>query len=106
MKPYLLMYAVLLMTLAIPVHAKDADLQELRAQCEEARQALLAPLREEETQKCIAEKQKSPEECERFYSDYGDGGRTAAGGHRERMFHDIPECQPLYEAEKERSTRN
>jgi hypothetical protein len=85
--------------------AQQASIDELRSQCEEAREAHLAPLREQKTQECIAEKQKSPDECERFYSDYGDGGRTAAGGHRERMFHDIPECQPLYEAEKQRSTR-
>jgi hypothetical protein len=87
-------------------YASQASIQELTAQCEEAREAHLAPLREQKIQECIAHKEKAPDECKRFYSDFGDGGRTAAGGQRERMFHDIPECQPLYEAEKERSTRD
>ena len=105
----MLVRLVLLMFIALSVStgfASQASIDGLRAQCEEARDAHLAPLREGKIQECIAHKEKSPDECKRFYSDYGDGGRTAAGGHRERMFHDIPECQPLYEAEKERSTRD
>ena len=101
----LVMFSLLIASVSL-AYASQASIEELRAQCEEAREARLAPLREQEVQKCIAEKQKTPDECERFYSNYGDGGRTAAGGHRERMFHDIPECQPLYEAEKSRSTRD
>jgi hypothetical protein len=103
---YRLFVITLLAVLLLPAYSSAASIDELRAQCEEAREAQLAPIREGKIQECIAHKEKSPDECKRFYSDYGDGGRTAAGGHRERMFHDIPECQPLYEAEKERSTRN
>ncbi|MDX1336054.1 MAG: hypothetical protein R3312_09735, partial [Gammaproteobacteria bacterium] len=89
----MLVRLVLLMFIALSVStgfASQASIDELRAQCEEARDAHLAPLREGKIQECIAHKEKSPDECKRFYSDYGDGGRTAAGGHRERMFHDIP----------------
>ena len=40
------------------------------------------------------------EHCERFYADFGQGNATRAGGFQQRMFHDIPECQALYEAER------
>lgn len=82
-----------------------SELKELKEQCEEAREARIAPLRDEAIKECIAKGVKTPEECERFYADYGNAGATQTGGFRQRMFHNVPECQPYYDAEKKRSAR-
>ena len=96
--------------LALSVGAQAASIEELQKQCEDAREALIAPLRQEAINKCIADREAgrsgtrsrrdAREHCERFYADFGQGGTTQSGGFRKRMFHDIPECQALYEAER------
>jgi len=67
-------------------------------------------LRQEAIDTCIADRtsgrsgtrssRDAREYCERFYADFGQGNAIQSGGFRQRMFHDIPECQGLYEAEK------
>lgn len=79
--------------------AGETTTQEMRANCEAERQKLLAPLREQEIQKCLKER-NSKEYCDRFYADFGESGRTASGGFRQRMFDDIPECVIAREAEE------
>ena len=73
--------------------------EELDRRCEAEREAKIAPLREQEIEKCIHEQRKDPDYCRRFYADYGAGGRTVHGTIRPRMFHDLPVC---LEAEKRR----
>ena len=95
---------------AIPAIGGASSIQELQKQCEDAREALIAPLRQEEINKCISDRESgrsgsrssrdAREHCERFYADFGQGNATRAGGFQQRMFHDIPECQALYEAER------
>ncbi len=80
--------------------AAEPSLQELKDRCEAAREARLAPEREALIQACIEEKKKSAEQCQRFYADYGAGGRTAAGAGRVRKYNNLPECEALYRAEK------
>ena len=97
-----------------PLTGFASSIQELQRQCEDAREALIAPLRQEAIDTCIADRQSgrsgtrssrdARQHCERFYADFGQGGTTQSGGFRQRMFHDIPECEALFEAE--RSVRN
>ena len=94
----------------LPLTTQASSIQELERQCEAAREALIAPLRQEAIDTCIADRtsgrsgtrssRDAREHCERFYVDFGQGGTTQSGGFRQRMFHDIPECQALYEAER------
>jgi len=76
------------------------EVEKLRQQCEAAREKHLAPLRKAAIEECISQKVKTPEECEKFYADFGESGITQGGSFRQRQFHNIPECQPYYEAEK------
>ena len=95
---------------AIVATAQASSIQELEKQCEDAREALVAPLRQQAIDECIADRESgrsggrssrdAREHCENFYADFGNGGTTQSGGFRQRMFHDIPECQALYEAER------
>jgi hypothetical protein len=78
------------------------SLDELDRRCEDAREEKIAPLRQAEIANCKEQKGKDPAWCERFYADYGDGGKTAYGGYRPRMFHDLPEC---IDADQERRRR-
>lgn len=78
----------------------DTSLQLLKEKCESARESKLAPEREALIQACMAEKEKTVEQCRRYYADYGAAGRTAAGAVRVRKYNDLPECTALYEAEK------
>ena len=95
---------------ALSIGVQASSIQELQKQCEDAREALIAPLRQEAIDKCIADREAgrsgtrssrdAREHCERFYQDFGQGGTTQFGGFRQPMFHDIPECQALHEAEQ------
>lgn len=86
------------------------SLQSLERQCEYARERLIAPLRQDAIYQCMADRasgnrgsrssRDAREFCERFYADFGQGGRTQSGGFRQRMFHNIPECQAFYDAER------
>ena len=86
-----------------PVAASSMSLEELDRRCEEARQRTIAPLRKAEIEKCQQDKRNDPGYCERFYKDYGEGGRTLHGTQRPRMFDDLPEC---VEALNERNVRS
>jgi hypothetical protein len=61
--------------------------------CEEAREKLIAPLREAKIKECKSNPKNKPDECERYYSTYGDATARPGGGVNPRMFDDIPECQ-------------
>lgn len=101
---------VFLWGLSLPAISPAGSLQALERQCEDARERLIAPLRQEAIDQCITDRESgrsgtrsrrdAREHCERFYADFGQGGTTQSGGFRQRMFHDIPECQALYEAEQ------
>ncbi len=103
---------LILYGLAIPAIGEASSIQELERQCEAARERLIAPLRLEAIDTCISDRtsgrsgsrssRDAREHCERFYADFGQGNATRAGGFQQRMFHDIPECQALYEAERRR----
>jgi hypothetical protein len=98
--------------LSLPVIGEANSLQQLERQCEDARERLIASLRQNAIDQCIADRtsgrsgsrssRDAREHCERFYADFGQGGTTQSGGFRQRIFHDIPECQTLYEAERRR----
>ena len=78
------------------------SIAELNLRCDEAREGMISPLREAEIAKCKQNKRDDPERCERFNADFGEGGRTASGSFRPRMFADLPEC---LEAEEELNRR-
>ena len=79
---------------------------DLDRRCEDAREKLIAPLREAEIAKCNQQEDTDPARCERFYVDYGDGGRTASGGTFPPMFHDLPECVDALEERRRRASRS
>lgn len=88
-----------------PARTDDISSMSLAAldqRCELAREKKIAPLREAEIQQCKQDRRNDPNYCETFNSDYGDGGRTASGVMRPRMFDDLPEC---VEAMNERNRR-
>jgi hypothetical protein len=101
---------LLMFSVVLPVIPQASSLQQLQKQCEDAREVLIAPLRQEAIDTCIGDRnagrsgsrssRDAREHCERFYADFGQGNATRAGGFQQRMFHDIPECQALYEAEQ------
>ena len=89
--------------------AQEPSLQELQARCEQAREAKIAPLRQEAIEECIASESRRRDVeawCERFYSDFGQGGRTASGHFRQPMFNDLPECVEYREAETQSRDTN
>lgn len=90
-----------LLVCALFVTAALADgisVEQLDARCEAARQVKIRPLREAEIAKCKAEKRSDPQYCERFWKDYGEGGRNINGAVRPRLFDDLPECVAAHEA--------
>lgn len=101
-KPYPLIFCFSTFLLASPVIAQSPSLQELQQRCDQAREVKIAPLRQDAIEECLTSntRRRNVEEyCERFYSDFGQGGRTESGHFRQPMFHDLPECQEFHEAE-------
>jgi len=91
----------------VPAPAPKDDISSmsfaaLDQRCEVAREKKIAPLREAEIQQCKQDRRNDPNYCETFNADYGDGGQTASGVMRPRMFDDLPEC---VEAMNERNRR-
>ena len=84
----------------------DASLEALRQRCEAAREARLAPLREQAIDECVSRPRstRTRAQCEEFYRDFGQGGGTVGGGFRAPMFIDVPECQ-AYFAEQDRQNQ-
>ncbi len=78
------------------------SLEDLDRRCDDAREMMIAPLREAEIASCKQNKRNDPEWCERFNVDFGDGGRTVSGSIRPRMFDDLREC---VDAQQERNRR-
>lgn len=78
------------------------SLEALDRRCEEARERKIAPLRAAEIAKCKDEGDKDPAWCERFYADYGAGGRNVNDTYRPPMFHDLPECLDALEERRRR----
>lgn len=68
------------------------SIADLDRRCDDAREERIAPLREAEIDRCKQDKRNDPGYCERFNADFGEGGRTASGSMRPRLFDDLPEC--------------
>ena len=72
---------------------REKTQRELDAACEQAREARLAPLRQEKIEACVKSgEHKSREACETEYSHFGQ-----RAGNRPAMFYDIPECIKAFE---------
>lgn len=76
----------------------ESEVVQLEQQCEAAREARLAPLREAEIAKCKADKPEDPAYCDRYWRDYGNATRRPDGTMKPRLFHDIPECVASWKA--------
>lgn len=87
-------------TVSICAAADEATVRALEAQCEAAREAKIRPLREAEIQRCMAEQNKDPDYCRRYWSDYGAAVRLPNGAVRPPLFSDLPECVAAHAARK------
>jgi len=99
---YNLIFCIFSFFLVSSAIAQEQSLQQLQQRCDQAREEKIAPLRQEAIEECLTSnpRRRNVEEyCERFYSDFGQGGRTESGHFRQPMFHDLPECQEFHEAE-------
>ena len=83
----------------------NMSLADLDLRCEEAREKMIAPLREDAIVTCKQDKRRDPAWCERFNADFGEGGRTEFGGMRPRLFDDLPECVEALQERNRRSAR-
>ncbi len=86
--------AALFATSALAIN--EEQLRVLDQQCEQARSAALAPIREKLARECEQSRPGSPDprqECETELSTYGNS-RSGAGGTVVRgLFYDLPECR-------------
>jgi len=64
----------------------------LNARCEAAREARLAPIREQKIAQCEASPNKPEAGCRVFYSTYGDNSNHANGSVVRGQFYGLPEC--------------
>lgn len=90
---------IIMLMLPVTGIANEADIRELQEKCNQARQELIEPFRQEKIEECITKGEKSSEECERFYRDYGEGGVGALGARQHPEFNQIQECVEAREAE-------
>ena len=84
------------------------SVEQLEVLCQEEREKRLAPERESLIQDCITDQQKSPEDCKRFYSDYGNAqkiypNKIVEPGRwyiKPALYSDLPECVAAEEARR------
>jgi len=88
--------------LAEKTDTKTMSLADLDRRCEDAREKMIAPLREAEIAKCKEQERNDPAWCERHYADYGNAGKTISGTFRPRMFNDLRKCVEAEQALRER----
>ena len=79
----------------------DADVKELEEQCEAAREAALAPIRQDRTRACVEQQLRRMDNCERYYATYGNVSRSPGGAPTTGYFYDLPECQQWLEAREQ-----
>ena len=82
---------------AKPAPAKEQDVSEmsiaeLDRRCEDARERLIAPEREDNIASCKLEERNDPDWCETYFADYGASVKTGLFTNRPRMYSDIDEC--------------
>ncbi|BAO45210.1 hypothetical protein [Thiolapillus brandeum] len=83
---------------AAPAADKDRGKtqQKLDAACEQAREARIAPMRQEKIEACVKSgEHDNREACEAEYSHFGQ-----RAGKRPAMFYDLPECVEAFEFQK------
>ena len=83
------------------IDISQMSLADLDRRCEDTREKMIAPLREAEIVKCKETEDTDPAMCDRYWADYGDGGRSVHGTHP-RLFHDLPECVEAWEERNRR----
>jgi hypothetical protein len=88
--------------LSTPVDITKMSLDELDRRCEEAREAMIAPLRAAEIEECIHTGAGDRAWCESFWADYGAPSRTASGDLIPGMFYDLRECTEAWEERNRR----
>ena len=88
--------------LSTPVDITKMSLDELDRRCEEAREAMIAPRRAAEIEKCIKTGTGDQAWCETFWADYGAPSRTASGDLVPGMFYDLTECLEAWEERNRR----
>lgn len=88
--------------LAKPVDITKLSLEELDRRCEDAREAMIAPLRRAEIEKCIETGTGDQAWCRAFWADYGAPSRTATGAFIPGMFYDLRECTEAFEERNHR----
>lgn len=89
-------WLMLLFVISLPLVADDKQ-QQLNAQCEAAREAKLAPEREQLIQECPAQFDKSLDECRHFYRDYGAALMRQGEIVRAPLYYDLPACEAAFE---------
>jgi hypothetical protein len=80
-----------------PAATKEKDVSEmsiaeLDRRCEDAREQLIAPEREDHIASCKLEKRNDPDWCETYFADYGAAVKTGLFTNRPRMYSDIDAC--------------
>lgn len=95
--PLMLLLSLGICTQAV---AQSDSLQVMEQQCQQAREARIAPLREAAIQDCVNANRSSRTlaDCQRMNADFGQGGGIVGGGFRTPMFNDLPECVNYFRA--------
>jgi hypothetical protein len=95
-----------LVVAGLPSVGDEVSLKQMRKRCEEARELEIAPLREAAIEECVSTRRttRTRTDCERLYSDFGEGGGTVTGGFRPGMFNDLPECVEYFEVRNRQGT--
>ena len=91
----------------MPALVKKVDiakmsLADLDRRCEDAREAMIAPIRAAQIENCIQTGTGDRAWCENFWADYGAAVRTPSGEFIPGVFYDLPECTEAWEERNRR----
>lgn len=79
-------------TLADDYHEQQARLKALDKRCEQARQKVLRPVRENLIQKCVGTERRALQDCQLEFNEYGESTTGPRGNVIRGLYYDLPEC--------------
>lgn len=80
-----------------PTAYRVKKIKKMAIECDQARRKKIEPLRDAEIEKCIKNRQKTPEQCNRYYENFLELNTPPSRGmFGLRPFDDLPECQIYY----------
>ena len=93
-------FAVMASEMVVAREISREEALALEEECARQREERIAPMREQEIEKCVTQHRRDRRYCESFHRDFGEGFRNANGTWNPGLFWELPVCEDAFSAER------